>query len=69
MLIQNINRIYNEDEITTECGVPREYAKGFLYFAADNKQLANLIELKDTGGAKLLLNELGLKYLETIKDE
>ena len=69
VLIQNISRIYTEDEITTECGVPEEYAKGFLYYAADNQQLANLIELKDTGGAKLLLNELGLKYLEKIKDE
>jgi len=69
VLIQNIYRIYTEDEITTECGVPKEFAKGFLYYAAENQQLANLINVKDTGGAKLLLNELGLKYLEVIKNE
>ena len=69
VLIQNLGSIYTEDEITTECGVPKEYAKGFLYYAAENQQLANLISVKDTGGAKLLMNELGLKYLEVIKDE
>jgi len=69
VLIQNIRKIYTEDEITTECGVPQEYAKGFLYYAAENKRLADLISVNDSGGAKLLLNELGLKYLETIKDE
>ena len=68
-LIQNLGSIYTEDEITTECGVPKEYAKGFLYYAAENQQLANLISVKDTGGAKLLMNELGLKYLEVIKNE
>jgi len=69
VLIQNLGNIYTEDEITAECGVPKEYAKGFLYYAADNQQLADLINVKDTGGAKLLLNELALKYLEVIKDE
>ncbi|KGO86451.1 hypothetical protein Q765_11270 [Flavobacterium rivuli WB 3.3-2 = DSM 21788] len=69
VLIQNLGNIYTEDEITAECGVPKEYAKGFLYYAADNQQLADLIKVKDTGGAKLLMNELGLKYLEVIKDE
>ena len=69
VLIQNLGNIYTEDEITAECGVPKEYAKGFLYYSADNQQLADLINVKDTGGAKLLLNELALKYLEVIKDE
>jgi len=68
-VIESINTLYSEDEIVEECGVPREYVNGFLFYAAENSELDTLLQLKNTGGAKLLLNELGLKYLEIISNE
>jgi len=68
-LMQNLGYVFTEDEIISECKIPKEYVKGFLFYAVENKQLSELIKVKNKGAAKLLLMELAVKYTEILKHE
>jgi hypothetical protein len=69
MYMEKIDNIYTEEELVTECNIPKEYARGFVYYAVENAKLTAALKAKDTGGAKLLLSDLALKYRELIQDE
>lgn len=68
-LLAKIRDFYTEEEIISECKIPKEYVDGFLYYGVEDAKLTEVLRVKDTGGAKLRLSELALKYLDIIKDE
>lgn len=69
MYIEKIDNIYTEEELVTECNIPKEYARGFVFYAVEDAALNAALKLNDNGGAKLRLSELALKYLEILKEE
>lgn len=69
MYMEKIDNIYTEEELITQCNIPQEYARGFVYYAVEDAKLTAALKAKNVGGAKLLLADLALKYLEIIKDE
>jgi len=68
-LLAKMGGVYTEEEIISKCKIPKEYVDGFLYYAVENAALSTALKNKDTGGAKLILSELSVKYLEIIHNE
>lgn len=69
MYMEKIENIYTEEELVSECNIPKEYARGFVFYAVEDATLTAALTLKDNGGAKLRLSELAIKYIDILKDE
>lgn len=68
-LLAKMGGVYTEEEFISKCKIPKEYVDGFLYYSVENAALSTALKNKDTGGAKLILSELSVKYLEIIHNE
>jgi len=69
MYMEKIDNIYTEEELVSQCGIPLEYVRGFVFYAVENAELTSALKAKNVGAAKLLLSGLAFKYLELIKNE
>lgn len=67
-IIEKISYIYSEEDIAVNLAIPVEYVRGFLFYVAEHKHLANAIEQNNNTLAKFLLDGLALKYLELIQE-
>lgn len=54
---------------TDKLKIPKDFVKGFLYYAAEESNLANVIKSKNKTMASFILAELSVKYLALQKNE
>lgn len=69
MLVEKLNGIYTDQEIETELKVPEGYAKGFLYYAVTDKELAGMLASGNDNAVKFLLTRLADEYRQLITNE
>lgn len=68
-IIANLNTLYTQDEITQEYKIPRDYISGFMFYVAEDTDIANYIKFKNNLGLKDRLYQLSLLYLDSINNE
>lgn len=68
-LIQNIEALYTNEEIIAKFNIPPDYVKGFLFYAADNKYLAQALKAGNKERIAFLLAGLAENYLKLLNDE
>jgi len=67
--IEMINGIYTNDEVVEQFKVPTDYVKGFIVYAAENKDVTNAFTAGDEGHVKVLLATLAIQYNQLISHE
>lgn len=68
MAIDKLNGLFNEDEITEQFKIPKEYVQGFLFFVAEDPAFVTSMTSKDVVMVKFLMSGMAVKYLELIKN-
>jgi len=68
-IVNNLNGLYTEDEITQEYKIPKEYVNGFMFYVAEDTGIANYIKFKNNLGLKDRLYELSILYLDSINND
>lgn len=67
--LEILEGIYDQETLLKDFSIPKEYSKGFLYYAVEDKNLVAAIKAQNPEQVEILISELAVKYLETIKDE
>jgi hypothetical protein len=67
--LYTLRGMYTEEQIVRDFNIPAQYAAAFLFYAVDDERMAETLKSGELGAARLLLAELSLKYLETIKED
>lgn len=67
--IEILSATYDEETLIEQYSIPKEYTKGFLYYAVEDERLAKAIKDENATLVETLISELALNYLERIKDE
>lgn len=69
MLLQNLHNICTASEIINDFEIPDEHVDGFLYFVAEDNEVATLLNEGNQVRAKFRITELAQRYTALIKDE
>jgi len=67
-LMESLDGLFTDEELTG-FGLPRETARGFLYYAVEDPRIADAIKDNNESLVKLLLMEISQSYLKLQKDE
>ncbi|MFP9099448.1 hypothetical protein ACLI09_10365 [Flavobacterium sp. RHBU_24] len=67
-LMDSLDSLFTDEELAG-FGLPRETARGFLYYAVEDPRVADAIKDNNESLVKLLLMELSQSYLKLQKDE
>lgn len=68
-LVEKLNSIYTEEEIELKLKVPEGYAKGFVYYAVTDKELADVLASGNDNAVKFLLTRIADEYRQLITNE
>ena len=69
MAIAKVNEVYTDEQIESQLKIPAEYVRGFVFYAAEDKEVAQAIQAGDDGHIKILLAVLATKYNQLLADE
>ncbi len=69
MLLQNLHNICTASEIINDFEIPDEHVDGFLYFVAEDNEVATLLNEGNQVRVKFRITELAQRYTALIKDE
>lgn len=69
MLMATLENAYDGDYLTSKLKIPTHHVRGFLFYAVEDKELANLVRAKTSGPIEFRLAELAVQYNETIAGE
>ncbi len=69
MLMEKINYLYTEDELTDDLKIPEEYIKGFIFYVAEDKEFSEALKAKNETMAKFLMQGLAKDYLKVLNNE
>ncbi|MFH6968820.1 hypothetical protein [Flavobacterium sp. FlaQc-28] len=64
--INKINSLFDNNYFIESLKTPIEYVNGFKYYIVENNDLVNSITIKNYSLTKFLIDNLALKYLDTI---
>lgn len=67
-LLQRIEYLFKEDYFLVNLKIPKDYLRGFWYYAVDDQKLASAIKQKNYLMARFIFSELATKYLEILKN-
>lgn len=67
MLIEKIQSMYTDEQITSEFKIPAEYIQGFLYYVPEDIALNEALKSNNKSQVKFVLGGLAVKYLEALK--
>lgn len=67
-IADNIRGIYNEDEITSQYGIPKEYVDGFIFYLVEDESFKDAIKKDNKQYIDFLMMNLAKEYLK-LKDE
>lgn len=68
-LILTLEDLYPTEKLVNELHIPKEYAEGFYYYAAENNSVAEAVAAKNNDMIGLLMTELAEEYLKLQKDD
>ena len=66
LLKKKLENNFDEHYYTGKLKIPPDYVEGFLYYAADDQKLAQLVAEKNKIVIQFQLNDLAVKYLKII---
>lgn len=69
MLMEKINYIYTEEELTRDLKIPEEYIRGFVFYVAEDKEFSEALKAKNETMAKFLMQGLAKDYLKALNNE
>lgn len=69
MLLKKIEYQFTPEYFTENLKIPKDYVKGFWYYAIQEPRLVNEINAKNKNMARFVFAELAAKYLEILKSE
>jgi len=67
-LLLKIEYLFREEYFTGNLKIPKEYVRGFWYYAVEDPKLAEALNKKDKIMAQFAFSDLAVKYLEILKD-
>jgi len=67
-VVGNIRGSFNEDEITSQYGIPKEHVDGFLYYLAENKDFAVILKQGNKQYIDFMMMEQAKAYLKLQAD-
>jgi hypothetical protein len=67
-LMESLDGLFTDEELAC-FGLPRDTARGFLYYAVEDPRIADAIKDNNESLVKLLLMEISQSYLKLQKDE
>jgi hypothetical protein len=68
-LLDKLENQFGLSYFTDKLKIPKDFVKGFLYYAVEESRLANVIKSNNKAMASFILAELSVKYLELQKNE
>lgn len=69
ILMDKIERWYEEKYFTETLKIPQEYVKGFLFYIVEDSKFVEVVNAKNKTMATFVMNELATKYLELLKEK
>lgn len=66
-VIEYLEGLYTDSELTEEFKIPADKVRDFLFYAAEDKELAPIIKDKNEALVKLKMIDISKRYLEAIK--
>lgn len=69
MLLKKIEYQFTPEYFTENLKIPKDYVKGFWYYAIEEPRLVNEINAKNKNMARFVFAELAAKYLEIVRSE
>lgn len=67
-LLNKIEILFKEDYFTSNLKIPKEYLRGFWYYAVEDPKLESAINQKNYLMARFIFSDLATKYLEILKN-
>lgn len=67
LLLKKIETTYEEKYFLENLKIPKEYLKGFWYYAVEDEKLVQAIKAKNKIETEFIFSDLAVKYLEIIK--
>jgi len=67
LLLKKIENTYEEKYFLEKLKIPKEYLKGFWYYAVEDEKLVQAIKAKNKIETEFIFSDLAVKYLEIIK--
>jgi len=66
-LLQKIENLFREDYFTENLKIPKDYIRGFWYYAIEDEKLVAALKEKNKMMARFVFSDLAGKYLELLK--
>jgi hypothetical protein len=67
-LLEKIAETFKEEYFLDNLKIPKDYLRGFWYYAVDEPKLVEAINADDKINAQFIFSDLAVKYLETLKE-
>lgn len=67
-LLEKIEYMFKEEYFLENLKIPKEYLRGFWYYAVEDPKLANALNTKNKIMARFIFSDLATKYLEILKN-
>jgi hypothetical protein len=67
-LLQKIEYLFKEEYFLKNLKIPKEYLRGFWYYAVEDPKLADALNTKNKIMARFIFSDLASKYLEILKN-
>jgi len=68
-LLQKIEYMFKEDYFVNNLKIPKEYIRGFWYYAVEDSKLTEALNAKNKMMARFIFSELAVKYLQIVKKQ
>ena len=67
-LLQKIEYLFKEEYFLKNLKIPKEYLRGFWYYAVEDPKLVSALNTKNKIMARFIFSDLATKYLEILKN-
>lgn len=68
-LLQKIEYLFKQDYFLENLKIPKEYLRGFWYYAVDDPKLISALNAKNKIMARFIFSDLATNYLEILKKQ
>ena len=68
-LLQKIEYLFKEDYFLENLKIPKDYLRGFWYYAVEDPKLVRALNTKNKIMARFIFSDLATKYLEILKKQ
>ena len=67
-LLQKIENLFTEQYFLENLKIPKEYVRGFWYYAVEDSKLTSALNAKNKIMARFIFSDLAIKYLDILKN-